>query len=284
MNTPLYVPTETRPVSRAALFVLLLVGGQLIFVFASPYFAVFPTNDNTLFSAALVAAFGLLALAFRQRPSLAHYAPPVYALFVAAAANLALVIGPFNRFLSATEPYQVMAEDKIAQFLSIVPVLVILSWLARRDSGWIYVQRGRPRRWLPFGSASLAVCAVVMVAMLLWAGMSAGDLLAAAPWIAIFVTANAIMEELWFRGVFLRSYEAGIGWTGTLVVTALTFGVSHMNATYFESWVGLVFGAGVIGLGLVLAWAMRWADSLWGSVLFHMGLDLLIILPVVQSV
>jgi membrane protease YdiL (CAAX protease family) len=40
----------------------------------------------------------------------------------------------------------------------------------------------------------------------------------------------------------------------------------------------------VIGLGLVLAWAMRWADSLWGSVLFHMGLDLLIILPVVQSV
>ena len=170
MNTPLYVPTETRPVSRAALFLLLLAGGQLIFVFASPYFAVFPTNDNTLFSAALVAAFGLLALAFRQRPSLAHYAPPVYALFVAAAANLALVIGPFNRFLSATEPYQVMAEDKIAQFLSIVPVLVILSWLARRDLGWIYVQRGRPRRWLPFGLASLAVCAVVMVAMLLWAG------------------------------------------------------------------------------------------------------------------
>ena len=111
------------------------------------------------------AAFGLLALAFRQRPSLAHYAPPVYALFVAAAANLALVIGPFNRFLSATEPYQVMAEDKIAQFLSIVPVLVILSWLARRDSGWIYVQRGRPRRWLPFGLASLAVCAVAVALM-----------------------------------------------------------------------------------------------------------------------
>ena len=162
-------------------------------------------------------------------------------------------------------------------------VLVILSWLAQRDLGWIYLQRGRPRRWLPFGLVSLAVCAVVMVAMLLWAGMSAGDLLAAAPYILAFVTANAIMEELWFRGVFLRSYETTIGWTGAMVVTALAFGVSHMNATYFESAVGLVFGLGVIGLGVLMAWAMRWGNSLWGSVLFHMGMDLLIILPIVQS-
>ena len=48
MNTRVLVSTETRPVSRAALFLLLLVGGQLIFVFGSPYFTVFPTNDNTL--------------------------------------------------------------------------------------------------------------------------------------------------------------------------------------------------------------------------------------------
>mgnify|MGYP001440919160 CR=1 FL=1 len=284
MNAPLYVPTETRPGSRAALFVLLLLGGQLIFVFGSPYFSVFPTNDNVLYSAALVAAFGLLALVFRQRPSLAHYAPPFYALFVAAAANLALVLGPLNRFLTAGEPFRLMAQDKIVQFLTVVPVLVLLAWLARRDLGWLYVQRGQPRRWLPFGLVSLAVCAVVMVAILLWSGMTAGQLLAASPWILVFVAANAVMEELWFRGVFLRSYEAAIGWPGTMMVTALAYGVSHMNATYFESAAGLVFGLGVIGLGLILAWAMRWGQSLWGAALFHMGMDLLIILPIVQSI
>lgn len=283
MNTPAYVPAETRPVGRAALFVLLLLGGQLIFVFGSPYFDVFPTNDNLLFSAALVAAFGLLALGLRQRPALAHYAPPVYALFVAAAANLALVIGPFNRYRTATDPFHELAQDKFVQFLTVAPVLVILSWLAWRNLGWIYLQRGQPRRWLPFGLVSLAVCAVVMVAMLLLAGMSTGDLLAAAPWILTFVTANAIMEELWFRGVFLRSYEAGIGWAGAMTVTALAYGVSHINVTYFESTVGMMFGLGVIGLGLVMAWAMRWANSLWGSVLFHMGMDMLIILPIVES-
>lgn len=35
-----------------------------------------------------------------------------------------------------------------------------------------------------------------------------------------------------------------------------------MNATYFESAIGMVFGLLVIGFGLVLAWAMRWGDSL----------------------
>lgn len=274
---------ETRPSRRVILFVLLLAGGWLIFVLGSPYYNVFPTNDSVLFSAALVAAFGLLALVFRRQPTLSHFTPPFYALFVAAMANLGLVIGPLNGFLKAGEPFEAMAQDKIAQFLVVVPIIVFLSWLAWRNHGYIYLQRGQPRRWLPFGLASLAVCAVVMVWMLLSSGMSGRALQSAAPWIAVFVAANAVMEELWFRGVFLRSYETAIGWPGTVAVTALAFGVSHINVTYFDSATGIMFGLGVIFLGVVMVWAMRWADSLWGSVLFHMGMDLLIILPIVES-
>jgi membrane protease YdiL (CAAX protease family) len=284
MNTVTHLPSGSRPVSRAVLFGLLLLGGLLIFVFGSPYFDVFPTNNNPIFAAALVMAFGLPALALWRHPHYGRYAPPAYALFVAAAANLALVIGPFNRLVTATEPYSVLAQDKFVQFLTVVPVLVILSWLARRDLGWIFLKRGRPRRWLPFGLVSLAVFAVAATAIMLLSEMSAAEIWDVAPYILAFVTANAIMEELWFRGVFLRPYEAEIGWTGTMVVTALAYGVSHTNATYFESAIGIMFGLGVIGFGLILAWAMRWADSLWGAVLFHMGMDLMIILPVVASV
>lgn len=283
MNTVTHAPEEARPGHRAVFFLFLLAGGQLIFVFGSPYFDVFPTNKNLVFSATLAAAFGVLALVLWRNPSLARYAPPVYALFVAAAANLALVMGPFNRFLTATEPFREIAQDKVVQFLTVVPVLVILSWLARRDLGQIFLQRGRPRRWVPFGLVSLAAFAVAATVILLVSGLSAAELWAVTPYILAFVTANAIMEELWFRGVFLRPYEAGVGWTGAMVATALAYGVSHMNATYFESTTGLLFGLGVIGFGFILAWAMRWADSLWGSVLFHMGMDLMIILPVVGS-
>lgn len=284
MNTISHSPAAARPINRVVFFLFLLLGGQLIFVFASPYFDVFPTNDDPVFAGALTVAFGVLALVLSRNLQYARYAPPVYALFVAAAANLALVIGPFNRFITATEPFRQMAQDKVAQFMAIVPVIVILTWLAKRDLGWIYIQRGRPRRWLPFGLAAFVAGAVAMIWMLLSNGMSLDRLIAAAPWILTFVAANAFMEELWFRGVFLRPYEAEAGWTAAMVLTALAYGTSHMNATYFESATGMLFGLGVIGLGLILAWGMRWAGSVWGAVLFHMGMDLVIILPVVQSI
>lgn len=283
MNTISHSPAAARPINRVVFFLFLLLSGQLIFVFASPYFDVFPTNDDPVFAGALTVAFGVLALVMSRNLQYARYAPPVYALFVAAAANLALVIGPFNRFITATEPFRQMAQDKVAQFMAIVPVIVILTWLAKRDWGWIYIQRGRPRRWLVFGLAGFAAGAVAMIWMLLSNGMSRESLVTTAPWILIFVVANALMEELWFRGVFLRPYEASVGWAGAMTATALAYGTSHMNATYFESATGMLFGLGVIGLGLILAWGMRWAGSVWGAVLFHMGMDLVIILPIVQS-
>ena len=39
----------------------------------------------------------------------------------------------------------------------------------------------------------------------LWAsGMRLDVIIAAIPWMLVFCFTNAIMEELWFRGVFLR--------------------------------------------------------------------------------
>ena len=41
--------------------------------------------------------------------------------------------------------------------------------------------------------------------------------------------------------------------------------------------------SGALAIGLVAAWAMRWADTLSGSVLFHMGLDLLIVFGLLDA-
>lgn len=282
MSTLTHPPAAARPVRRAVLFGLLLGGGLLIFVFGSPFFAVFPSNKDPVFATGLAVSFGLVVLALR-RSAHAAYVPAAYALFTAAAANLVLVLGPFNALMTAVEPFRLMAQDKLAQFLAVVPVILVLTWVARRDLSWLYVQRGRPRCWLPFGLVALVVCAGAAAAILLVAGLTPARVWAIAPWALAWAALNAVMEELWFRGLFLRPYAAAIGWRGTLLVTALVFGVSHMNATYFESAAGLVFGLGVIGLGLALAWAIRWADSLWGAVLLHIGMDLLILLPVAQS-
>jgi membrane protease YdiL (CAAX protease family) len=102
-------------------------------------------------------------------------------------------------------------------------------------------------------------------------------------WLLLFIFANSIMEELWFRAIFLRKFAALIGRVGAVVVTAVIFGASHINATYDFPGGGIVFGFVVFGLGLVGAYAMLKDDSLIGPVLFHAGYDLMIIVPVINS-
>jgi membrane protease YdiL (CAAX protease family) len=285
MNTIAEVPTSQRlPLRAIVLALLFIAGGIAIFVFGSPFYTVFSTNDNPIYNAVLVLVFGLLVLGLRRSTTTVSYAPAAYALFIAAAANLVLVIGPLNSFLSEpSEPYRLLAQDKLLQLIYVVPIILVLNWIARRDFGTIYLQRGQPRRWLTFGLVWFFACAVVMAAMSLGSGVTAGQLAAYAPYILVFVIANAFMEELWFRGIFLRPYSSLVGSWGAILVTALVFGASHLNVSYIGSGLGWLFGLVVLAIGLVTAWAIRWAGSLWGAVLFHMGMDLLIVLPIIQS-
>ncbi len=91
------------------------------------------------------------------------------------------------------------------------------------------------------------------------------------------------MEELWLRAIFLKKYETLIGRRAAIVVTALVFGASHINATYDFPGGGVVLGLVVFGLGLVGAYAMFKDDGLIGPVLFHAGYDLVVISSVLSS-
>ena len=85
--------------------------------------------------------------------------------------------------------------------------------------------------------------------------------------------------ELWFRGVSLRKLTPLLGWTASIIVTALVFGSTHAAATYITPIQMIPFFIIVIALGLVNAYVMLKTDSLWGSVFFHAGYDLLVIIP-----
>lgn len=263
-----------------------LLGGVAIFVGGTPYFEFTAANDSLFYNAVLVAAFGLLALVLRRRPSLGLYTACNTALLVAATAMLVLVVGPFDWLVTGDEgSVQEAFQGKLAQFLAVVPAILVLTVVARRPWGWIFLQKGRPKRWLIFGLSWFGISAVVITGLALASGIEAAELLSAAPWILAFAALNAVMEELWFRGIFLRPYSAAMGGAQAVVVTALIFAVAHIGATYLASLgelVFLVFGA--LAIGVVAAWAMRWADALWGSVLFHMGLDLLVVFGLLESV
>ena len=271
-----------RTIRKAGILICLLLGGLAVFVLGSPYYRIFPTNWNQTYYVALAAFFLVVALIFRGRQSLARYWPAALAFFIAAAALISLKMGVIRLHHSTMPPMQNLALDKLSQFLLIVPVLIGLTLLAGENLAAIFIKKGNLKRGLRFGLIWFVLFGVAALAIQ-WGAMDRASLIAAIPWILIYISANATMEELWFRGIFLRKFATLIGRTGAVVVTAVIFGASHINATYYFPGGGVVFGLVVFALGLVGAHAMFKDDSLIGPVLFHAGYDLMIIVPVINS-
>jgi membrane protease YdiL (CAAX protease family) len=92
----------------------------------------------------------------------------------------------------------------------------------------------------------------------------------------IFILANATNEELLFRGLFLRKLEPFYGKFISNFLIAFVFTGLHKGVTYTpDQYIFLV-----VLFPLALAWAyiMQKTDGLWGSILFHAGMDIPIML------
>jgi membrane protease YdiL (CAAX protease family) len=268
-----------KSMKRIILSVLLILGGAAVFVLGSPYYSVFPTNGNQTYYLALVLFFLILSAALKRNRTLSPYWPAAYALFIASAALLFLSTGILNLQRDTMAPLQFLAMDKLSQFLHVVPVILGLTLLAREDLKSIFIKRGNLRRGLTFGLVSFIVFGVIALAM----GSISSEFISAIPWLLIFIFANAFMEELWFRAIFLRKYEAIVGRIAAIIVTAMVFGASHVNATYDFPGGGIVFGLVVLSLGLIGGFSMLKTDGLVGPVLFHAGYDLVVITSILNS-
>jgi membrane protease YdiL (CAAX protease family) len=185
--------------------------------------------------------------------------------------------------------------DKLSQAIPIVLSIILLTRLAGDNLGSIFLKRGNLRWGLTFGLISFGVFAglFVFIAVLqssgpasqgLWAsGFDLATISAALPWMLVFCFTNSIMEELWFRGIFLGKLTPLLGTAASIIATALVFGVTHLAGTYILPSQAIIFAAIVVTLGMVNGWVMLKTGSIWGSVLFHAGYDLLVIIPVLTS-
>ncbi len=261
----------------------LLLAGLAIFVLGSPYYDVFPTNRSQIYVLALTLCFLAAWLVLKRHHSLARYAPSAYALFVASAALLFLGTGLLELRRGVLTPFQDLALDKVSQFLHVVPVILALTLVSKNDLKSIFIARGRLKAGLIFGGVSFLLWAVLAYLLQSGAGgfgpVNVSVILLALAW----AFANATMEELWFRAIFLKPYEKVIGRLAAILVTSLVFGLSHINATYEFPGGSAVFGVVVFVLGVVGAYSMYKTDSLIGAILFHAGYDLTIIVPVLNS-
>lgn len=290
-------PSQISRVTQLIAFVLYLIGGLLVFLLGSNTFELYATNRNALYEWGLTLLFLFLAVVTQRVLRVKVFSGIASVLFIASFANvLNLSLGNFlGRFIQTHSDAALIAIDKLSQALLAILVIILLSLWSGDQLGTLFLQRGRFRQTLKFGLISFAVFVVIFALVVVFqaegppssglfaSGVAINTVVVAIPWILLFIFANSLMEELWFRGLVLRKLTPLLGNALTVLLTALVFGISHLGATYVSPLQTYLFPVIVFALGLVNAYVMLKTDSIWGSVLFHAGYDLFVILPVLTS-
>jgi membrane protease YdiL (CAAX protease family) len=206
------------------------------------------------------------------------YWPVFYAFFVGGLAVLFSTIFSDNLMAlfgaTLTNP-QGVAVAKFSESLLRVAAILLLMAIVGTDWRSIYLKKGRLGLGLAIGIPGFLVLAAW--GLLPIAGQQGGvnTLLSLLPWILLFVFSNAFMEELLFRGIFLKRYEPFLGKGLSLWLVTITFTLLHFQAGYVLN--AILFLVQLFPFALVWGWLMQKTDSLWGSVLFHAGADCIII-------
>ena len=269
---------------RLGLFALLTICGFLIFALTMTFVPVLPVWANYAARAGFLSIFGTLWWAARDERPLSRFRPIFFAYFTAV---LALSLGFFfadrglKLFGLTTQTPIGIAVAKFLQASLIVIGILAVARLCGEDFASLYIQKGRLILGLSVGLITAAALLVLSMFQPAVRALGTARLMSLAPWILLFVVSNAFMEELLFRGLFLGRYEPLIGKWLAILSTALAFTLAHMQVTYAPNLWGFLLVT--FGFAIAWGWLMQKTESLWGSVMFHAGADLLIILPVFSS-
>lgn len=276
-------PSQAGTPGKAGFFLVCLVLQAMVFAIL-PMSARVPVNALLYWQAGLSVLLLLASLGLRGSETGRKYWRLTYALFVAAAAVLlsTLFSGGFVDWVGVTPASpQWVAVAKLSESLwRVVPILVLMAMIST-DPGSIYLGKGRLGLGLGVGIAAFVVFAGVAFMPLAGKGEMVGKLLPLTPWILVFVLSNGFMEELLFRGVFLKRYEPFLGKGLANLLTAVVFTLAHVQVTYVADV--LQFLVIVFPLALLWGYLMQKSDSLWGSALFHAGADCMIVFGIFAS-
>jgi membrane protease YdiL (CAAX protease family) len=245
---------------------------------------VLPVWANYAARVGFLVVFGALWWVARDGHWLNRFRPVFFAYFTAV---FGLSLGFFLadrglKFFGLTTQTPIgIAVAKFLQASLIVIGILAVAKLSRQDLASLYIRKGRLILGLSVGSITAVTLLILTMLQPAVRALGSARLMSLAPWILLFVVSNAFMEELLFRGLFLGRYEPLIGKWLAILSTALAFTLAHMQVTYAPNLWGFLLVT--LGLSIAWGWLMQKTGSLWGSVLFHAGADLLIILPIFSS-
>ena len=271
------------------LFTAFLFCEAAIFIFGAYYFDIFPTNRNLSYSLILCGIFLAVALWFRFDQKLKDYWRIPFAFFMASTAfPLTALAGDWirtvlNWFSASTDTSQGLAIEKVCEMLiKVIPILALVK-VAGADLGSVFIKRGNLKLGMGVGWLVFFFLAPASFMFAVQRFTSTNTLMAAVVWGLVFSFANAFMEELWLRGIFLKQFSLVLGNRGSVWVTSLIFAMMHSFAYYFMPEAIPFFALNTLALGLGCGYLMIKSDSIWGPVIIHAASDFFLFVAVLAN-
>jgi membrane protease YdiL (CAAX protease family) len=281
---------EGGPRVRAVLVLLFLATGLLVFsVFFGGQSALGITRRlNLSFSQQVGVIRGLqatvalvsltAALALRKSTSLRPYWRLAFAYF---AALCSLILSDYTGDWAMMASGQALSTAKgfmalkLGEDAAIIGTIVLLVLLTRDHPEELFLSRGRLGLGLAIGITSFLVFTVLGISATLARSARPDRLRELLPAYLLVALADGFMEELLFRGLFLRRLGRLVGAHWANVVMATVFTLMHLGVLFTASLP--TFLVTVFLLGLLCGWIMQRTGSLLAPALFHAGVDMFII-------
>ena len=284
---------QTRPVQvsnwmeRIILALIFLAIGSLIILVFSPWRPLLETGADYLGRTGLITGLGLAAVLASRRPMLNRYAQITAGLLILACAvsvdwvfskHLLNVVG-----VTDTAPRS-WAMLKLNEAVVVIGVIILLTRLTGGSLGSIYIQKGRLRLGLLIGGIAFLIAAagsIPMATLFKAQNLTLSRIVPWIPWILIYVLCNASLEEVMFRGLFLRKLEPFLGKWASNFLIAFVFTVLHGTVTYTADT--MIFLVVLFPLAIAWGYVMQKTEGVWGSILFHAGMDIPIMLGIFSN-
>jgi len=288
-NLPNKGMIQTHWSQRIYLLIFFLICEAVIFIFGAYYFDVFPTNKNLTYSLVVSTVFLAASLWFKYDKRLNRYWHVAFAFFIASVAfPFSAIFDGWIRatliwFAATTDTSKGQAIEKMCEMLlKTVPILALVK-LAGVDFGSVYLKRGNLKLGMSIGWLVFFFLAPASFIFAAQRFTSTDTLIAAVVWGLVFSIANAFMEELWLRGIFLKRFQTLIGFNGSVWVTSIIFASMHSFAFYFMPAALPFFFINTLALGLACGYLIVKSDSIWGAVIIHAASDFFLFIAVLAN-
>ena len=273
---------------RTILAALFMAFGMLIYIIFSPLRPMLKSTADYLGRIGLTAGLLMIVWLAGRNEHLRPYRSLLLGLLImSVATSLDWVFANYllEHIRLNTQTPSGMALMKLNEFFIVATTVITLTLLTGSRLGSIYIQKGNLKERLLVGGIAfcLAAAASPWMAEYLFKGqnLTSERIIIWLPWVLIFALANAAQEELLFRGLFLGKLEPFFGKFISNALIVFVFTLVHQGVNYTSNQLGFL---AVLAL-LAFAWGylMQKTDSIWGSVLFHAGMDIPVILGIFSN-